>query len=171
MIIKKIKTSLFAFAIISIVGLNAQNLNVFEKKGNLTPISIHNIKTLSFLPGSIKINLKVGTPLSFSLNSVRNIHFTPTTDIESPSIKTFDKIHLFPNPAKEYLNIVLNSNNSSEVDLKIISLEGRIIYTQKLNRRENNQHTINISTWANGLYYLFINDGKTVSSNKFLKTN
>ncbi len=171
MIIKRIKSSLFAFAIIGIVGLNAQNLNVMEKEGTRVPIPVNNIRTLTFQSGNLKVNLKVGTPLSFSLENVRNINFTPTTGLTSPEIKTAGKIHLFPNPAKDNINFTVSSANESKMDLRIIALDGRTVYTQKLDRSDNNMHNVNISTWPNGIYYLFINDGKTVLSNKFIKTN
>jgi len=171
MILKTIKTSLFAIAIISSVGLCAQNLNVLQKGGSQTRIAIHNIKTLTFLQGNVNINLKAGPPLSFSLSDIRNINFTPTTDIQLPEFSKTENIHLFPNPANNYIKIILNSLVGADVELKITSLDGRIVYMQKLNSGENDQHTINVSSWANGIYYLFIQDGKNISSKKFLKTN
>lgn len=171
MIIKKLQTSLVSLVILSSLGLQAQNLNVLEKGGNKTPISINAIRSLTFPSGSLKINLKEGTPLSVSLSNVQNINFVTVTNIDSPLELLSEKINIFPNPAKDIATIHFISNDKSDVDLKIISIDGRIVYTKRLDSNETNQHSIDISSWQNGVYGVVLYTGTTIVSGKFIKTN
>jgi hypothetical protein len=176
MILKKIAGSLVAFLIFSSMGLNAQNLTVVEKGGNSTPIAITSIRSLTFPSGNLNINLKVGTPLSVSLSKVSSVHlFTITdpgviTDVELPTQPAAGKLHLYPNPASDFVTINFASNVDSDIDLKIISLEGRTVYTQKLSSAKT-LHTIDVSSLTNGIYGVYLHNGVTVYSGKFLKTN
>jgi len=171
MIIKKIQTSLVALAILSVVGINAQNLNVLDKGGNKTPIAINTIRSLTFPSGNLNINLKVGTPLTLSLSSVQNINFFIITDVTSPIDQSTGKINIYPNPAKEFTTLRFHTPEFTEYDLKIISIDGRTVHSKKLNNSDINEYTIDISSWQNGLYGVFLYDGKSVYSGKFVKTN
>lgn len=72
-----------------------------------------------------------------------------------------------PNPADEYLRIVLEGIGiTDQVRLTVIDAQGRKMMTNEYNGQAN--HTINTSHLAEGLYHLMINvnDGEFISNQK-----
>jgi hypothetical protein len=171
MLIKKGKYCFLLLAISSLTYLQAQSLNVLEKTGTNTPISINNIKSLTFQSGNLNINLKVGTSVSKALSTVRNLNFAPYTGINLPSNYKNNALQLFPNSTRDFINISYRSDNNVFLDLKIITIDGKIMHSETLNSLNINQFHLNISSWQNGLYLVLINNGFEVITGKFLKTN
>ncbi|MCE9540380.1 MAG: T9SS type A sorting domain-containing protein [Bacteroidetes bacterium] len=88
--------------------------------------------------------------------------------IDSPDSKNKNAISVYPNPANDKLYINLNSDNGSEkISYSIIDLYGRAVLENKFDRAEY----IDISSLAEGVYFIRIVDGIQVSTNKFIKIN
>ncbi len=69
-------------------------------------------------------------------------------------------ITLFPNPAKDVLNVVFSEKLSNTNNITVVDLLGKVIYT--LDNVKGVNLTINTSKIANGLYYLNVrSDNKT----------
>lgn len=77
-----------------------------------------------------------------------------------------DSIRIFPNPAGDFLNIQLNSNNSILVE--IIAMDGVIVFSKKLFDTKNNNQ-IKLIGIDKGLYVCRLNDGNRVYSLKLWK--
>lgn len=166
---KQITISLMALTVLCILGLKAQDMNVLSKGGNNTKIAINTIRSLNFNAGNLNINLKDGTPLSLALSNVRSLHFFVITDIQIPISTTNEKVQIYPNPARDMITISLSQEENYSHEIKIIAMEGRTVYSEKVSNKENNKFSIDISTWQKGLYGVIVNNGKTVYSGKFLK--
>lgn len=164
----KNKIKLLILAIFCFTGLQAQNLNLIEISGIQTPFSINNIRSLSFISGNLYVNLKVGIPFFKVLNDVRSISFEAPNGIIKPS-QTLNRLQLFPNPTSDFLNIGYQTDETTNIDLKIISIDGRVIYADILTDKSIFSHRIDISSLQNGLYFVILNNGKTVISEKFIK--
>lgn len=168
MIFKRLRTAFFALAIVSMAGLNAQNLNVLEKGGTQTSLSIHNIRSLIFQSENLNINLRVGPPVSFMLSNLRNLTFSPLTGIENPIPPAAAQLQIFPNPVQDILNINLNSDDNLTYEAKIFTIDGRVVLSQRLvNNTE--LHTLTVSSLEKGLYYLVLSNSKQIQSAKFFK--
>jgi hypothetical protein len=75
---------------------------------------------------------------------------------------------IYPNPAVNELNIVIPKNN--ELTLEIFSASGQSVMKRQIPNNEiMNQHNIDISKLAQGLYSGVLGDGKTVQNFKFIK--
>jgi hypothetical protein len=74
-----------------------------------------------------------------------------------PTIKA-DAYSVYPNPAKDVLNIKGGTN----VDVTIMNIDGRIVKSLK------NVSRVNVSDLTNGLYSVTVKDGKNVSKQKVL---
>lgn len=97
----------------------------------------------------------------------------------SPQIVTIEfakptEYLLYPNPASE--NIILYTSNSKDenIDIEITDVAGRILYRKEkiiMKNQINNETTISISNFDEGIYYLVIRDasGKLISQKKFIK--
>ncbi|MES2396446.1 MAG: T9SS type A sorting domain-containing protein [Bacteroidota bacterium] len=88
--------------------------------------------------------------------------------IDSPDSKNKNAISVYPNPANDKLYINFNSDKVSErITYSIIDLYGRAVLENKFDSAEY----IDISSLAEGVYFIRIIDGIQVSTNKFIKTN
>jgi hypothetical protein len=73
-------------------------------------------------------------------------------------------LHVFPNPANDFIIIEYELVMAGE--LRIITQDGRICYSQNLNAGKN-QLMIRINTFSPGIYIASIAQGKKVLSAKF----
>lgn len=70
----------------------------------------------------------------------------------------FDKITVYPNPAKGELHI----DNSTLEKATVYDTLGKLITTTKFTNGSNN-NTINLAGFRSGLYYLYLeNEGATI---------
>lgn len=75
---------------------------------------------------------------------------------------------IYPNPAVNELNVVIPK--SKELTLEVFSASGQSVMKKTISNNEVvNQHTIDISKLAQGLYSGVLGDGKTVQNFKFIK--
>ena len=67
-------------------------------------------------------------------------------------------ITLYPNPSSDLLNISFNSDSQSTVKIEILDVLGKKVLEENFNAQiGNNVHTIFISRFKNGLYYVNFN--------------
>ena len=79
-------------------------------------------------------------------------------------------VDLFPNPAIDKLNLLVNVTNNQPVTIHIYDIAGREVLTKKQDTKDGlNTLNFNLSTFKSGIYLLKINDGLKVSMTKFLK--
>ncbi len=76
-----------------------------------------------------------------------------------------NQLHLFPNPVKDYLNII-SDNNSHIITIEILSLNGRII---KKIAPTNCKPIINTRDLISGIYFVRITSDKGVNIEKIIK--
>ena len=108
------------------------------------------IKTRADLATSHVITKKAD--IYFDYNFPVETNFANTTfQVLSNSVITIDKsVGIYPNPAKDIINIKANSSIKS---IDIYDVQGRIIQS-KLTDEENS--TIDVSSFTNGIYFLKI---------------
>ncbi len=64
-------------------------------------------------------------------------------------------IRVFPNPANEYIQIVTEADSDKKLHFKIISPEGKMIKSDKL---DTSATRVSIENFADGIYFLLITD-------------
>ncbi|MBK9284646.1 MAG: T9SS type A sorting domain-containing protein [Sphingobacteriaceae bacterium] len=75
-----------------------------------------------------------------------------------------------PIPSTTYLKVAYNSDNESTFQLRIINIEGRLVYEDVIQSRKGyNQAFVNTENFEKGLYYLNINTNGKTQTTKFLK--
>ena len=78
--------------------------------------------------------------------------FTSAAALSNEEIKAKFGLSIYPNPVKDVLNI--NANDfSGNVAVEIIDINGREVYSQKINNL-NGLNTINLSSFSSGVYVL-----------------
>jgi len=76
-------------------------------------------------------------------------------------------IKLFPNPAMNYINITTNLISEKEMNIKILSISGTVVFHEIF--RINESVKINISNLPKGIYFLKINTNFKTGSKQFIK--
>ena len=77
---------------------------------------------------------------------------------------------LYPNPVKNNLTLLLNSNKSELLDIDIYSINGVLVAQQRLNASSGTQQlNINTSDLSNGFYVVNIKSESYNLSQKFIK--
>lgn len=78
-------------------------------------------------------------------------------------------INIYPNPATNFLNIDLSSENAQNITLNICDMSGKIIYTDILNHNGGTQNfKVPVSELASGMYFLHLNTTTGKSIQKFI---
>ena len=93
----------------------------------------------------------------------RNVLETNSVDMEY-----IESISIFPNPASDQLNIVVNASRNSQFDVTVLDAMGRtVIYKNNLNYNlGDNKLTINVKHLINGIYRINIKNNDGHESNK-----
>ena len=81
-------------------------------------------------------------------------------------VNKVSNINIYPNPSNDYVNIEVSFRKTSELDLKVIDLLGKVIY-QNNSRTKAIQFTdrIDVSKLASGTYIIYVNN----ETHKFIK--
>lgn len=79
------------------------------------------------------------------------------------------KISLAPNPVKQLLNVQILSEENTDLDLRLLDVNGRVILQRKTARP--NHLELDFTQYPNGLYFLQFHpkDGSTIETYKITK--
>jgi hypothetical protein len=123
-------------------------------------------------PKAYPVNTTTYTLVVTDGNSCTDLRaITVTVDqCVSTNFKEIDaKINIYPNPANDLINIVLDDFNLDNLDLEIIDIAGRIVLKEAF-RINNKKHikTIDASTFPAGLYFINIKGEGCFFNNKII---
>lgn len=94
----------------------------------------------------------------------------PTSVIQSNDYFTLE---ISPNPVLDKLEIALvkDNGNIGDIEFAIISLEGKIIYTNKILQQKHNffKYSIDLAEYSDGLYFVVMNIGGGKICRHFIK--
>jgi len=74
----------------------------------------------------------------------------------------------YPNPASEKVLIEMNNSKPADIQIQILSLNGRIVYNNELKRIENVTKRIDVNRYASGVYYLRFRINKDFYTRKLI---
>jgi hypothetical protein len=126
----------------------------------------------SFAPDSSLIIMSSSgmTPANGSYLWVDNLAFSGTgpTGISSAE-NTINSIALYPNPARDKINISYSVKMSGDYTMKITDISGKVINTQTVRATQgNNKLSIDIPALAAGVYSLGLSNGTQSTAHKFV---
>jgi hypothetical protein len=102
---------------------------------------------------------------------LNKLGFTYQTSTSTRWVKAPDELRLFPNPASEQVNIEwTNMDNTQPILIKIFSLNGQLILSQKFAPGESTL-VLNISELPNGLYLANVQNGPQQYNSKLIIQN
>jgi len=163
------KKTIFFLMFISlfIIG-HAQSMYINDKTGNITTIVLNSLKHLSFNSGHLIVNSKSGGAQSIVLSEIKILTFTPITGLPDDA-KDFLDFRLYPNPVGDFMSVELPKSNDNSVRIELLSLEGRVLYTQSGDSQTESAITINVSSLKQGLYLCRILNDNKINTQKFIK--
>ena len=88
---------------------------------------------------------------------VDDVLFTGWVGIDESGMSASDKVQLFPNPAKDNLNILAQIQEADNV--QVIDVSGKQAGTYKI---QNYRATINTALFADGIYFFEVRDKKNI---------
>lgn len=151
----------------STIGVQAQNLlNLHERLGTKTSFAVSTIQKLVITGGNLTVMKKDATTSTFSLTDLAHIDFVSiSTGIVKNKI--CNQFLVYPNPVKDVLNIrTLNAHSSEIQKLDIFGIDGKIVISEILNK---NLMSIPVTSLTKGVYFYRIQDGNSITVNKFIK--
>jgi|GEM_PF-1291863 len=136
-----------------------------------------NSNEIDLLPGS-SYTFKVGSlpqrsGVAIDAGPVQSVDFTQCTNAQermgannnngNSNNAAATEVKLYPNPATTELNIELTGDNST---VSIYTMDGKLLHHQTYNAGVS---TINIATFAHGIYVIKVQNGNNVQTSRFEK--
>lgn len=169
---KRVKLIVMLLLFIGLTGVHAQTkIYAKEKAGSSTAFELSSIRKLTFSNGNLMVNKADGNSSNLGLNNLRYLSFADFSTGILPILKDGEiNYRIFPNPATDEIQMSYLSENSGQLRVEIIDLQGKILHQEMiLTQNGTNTATINISRLRRGLYMCRIlsdNKSKTI---KFIK--
>lgn len=166
----RMKCCAILLLILGLAGVHAQTLYILEKTGTQTPFALANVKTMTFTGNNLNVNKKDGNTVSKALTSIQYLSFSPITGIFTPETETTSTLMLYPNPVQDVLNVAYQANDiKAVIQIEVLSIDGRVIYSESYDSQKSTLHTINVSGWQRGLYLVHIGNGTEMITKKLIK--
>ncbi len=91
-----------------------------------------------------------------------------TSDLVDDKIETRETT-IYPNPVKDELSIRLSDNKTTSADIEVYNQIGQLVLKSTTHKTGDEVIKINVHSLTEGLYFLTIRDGNSVSTHKFIK--
>lgn len=94
-------------------------------------------------------------------------YLTGQSGIEMNS--NLQNVTVFPNPAKEYLNVKFETEEAENIAFKVFDVTGKVVYTEEMHHNGGMfQHQFNISNLSEGFYMMNIETAHGKAVRKFI---
>ncbi len=105
------------------------------------------------------------TPAANTTFSNVILHWAPTivTGVNEASSEN-PSISIYPNPSNGIINVDFNNTNS----IKVINTLGVVVYDEKMEQETEGTKTIDLSGFANGIYFINVSNEKGSINHKFI---
>jgi PKD repeat protein len=123
---------------------------------------------VAFVPTSPAIvTLNTGNPINTGVSIV----YTPggiSTGIDNPvgGSAVTELVSVYPNPATDKVNVILNAAKAENMQLTLTDIHGRILFTKEISLSTGEQMiSLPVDEYTTGLYLLNISNGGSFSQN------
>ncbi len=103
-------------------------------------------------------------PTTYSVTSTSNvgactsmddIHITHCGDVAIEDLYKEYAVNVFPNPASKAISVSIEGLTNKDLNLSISNVQGQVLFAEELSTiSENYQHHVDVSQFANGLYFV-----------------
>ena len=121
-----------------------------------------NTQDISLLPKEYTINFGV-------INATTGLRIGDENNLDATESKS--TISIYPNPAKERIQINVKDNRDEESNITIFDVRGKIVSESKQNfGNDNSILQLSVSTFSSGIYFVKVENSENVYTSKFVKT-
>jgi Leucine-rich repeat (LRR) protein len=151
----------------NVVEFIFENINLAPATGN-PPVGGHGnvlfkIKTLPTLNTGDQVENKADIHFDYNAPIETNVARTTFQMLGNPDFNTDQSIVMYPNPAKNQVNI----NCDSQIDtIELFDIQGRLLHTAIVNSASA---TLDISNQSNGIYFVRITSEDGMKTEKLVK--
>lgn len=163
--LKKVK--LLVVALLTSIGVNAQNLLVTLTNANIESFAVADIQSIKFGSGVMILNELDGTINTWNIDDIDNYAFDGLTNVDKRKSITTEEINVFPNPTSDKVNINYFSTLSGDISIDVYDFNGRLI--EQLFKGKHQENTV--LTWSarqNGMVHSGKYFIKITTSNKII---
>jgi len=124
--------------------------------------------TVSYTVGQNTYSSFSGTNGSVNEGVQQPYEISVVTRLEHNEV-SLTSISVYPNPAKEYLNLKIAHNNVEEnqYTLSLCDINGKVLYVQKI---INSETKIDMNSYNTGLYFILVSiDNQLIKNFKIIK--
>ena len=100
-------------------------------------------------------------------NTSKNFEMKIATGIEDPT--TTEEIKIYPIPVTDYLNIEYKTGTEKRIYRELYSIDGKLIYNDKIEVAGEQIDRIDFSRYASGMYILQQTTGTETKTTKIIK--
>jgi len=132
-----------------------------------TPFS-NNVFRCTFYPSSYSgfNNQLFSSPTIIENSNSVSSTCTLSTTIDEETIGE-ETIFVYPNPAKEFINVEFSGLNDENISIEITDVFGKLVQ-KEISKNENQMFNLNVSSLAAGYYVLKISSGHSVIQKKII---
>lgn len=106
---------------------------------------------------------------SFSFAPRLRLDFDPTVSINEEAINESNLV-LYPNPASNSANLEYNLTNKSDVEINVVDITGKSVYSEKINSQNSGSQKLNLNTsdYNEGVYFVTLITNGTKTTKKLV---
>lgn len=123
----------------------------------------------------LRINKSDGTVVEVAITDIQKITFDNLVALPSQNqvVKQLMKMKLFPNPAREHVNIEYSLPNDGGVTLEIFNLNGQLMMTTNRGIQSAGEHYYSwpVTNIISGTYLCIITQNQEIMSKKVIIEN
>lgn len=120
----------------------------------------------------MRVNKSDGTVIEIPIADIQKLTFVDLTFLPSQQalVNKLLQMKLYPNPAKEHMNIEYKLTESGYVTLEILSLQGALLQSSPFGNQPAGDYSFKLQTsnLASGLYICIIRQNQLVVSEKMI---
>ncbi|MCF8230055.1 MAG: DUF4397 domain-containing protein [Bacteroidales bacterium] len=94
------------------------------------------------------------------------LQLTSTTSVEEEETKQIEKLNIYPNPARSFINVDFDIKNDDTVEISILDLTGKVLANYTSNESGNVRKQFNVDGMPEGLYLIRFASNDEVQTRK-----
>ena len=100
---------------------------------------------------------------------VTNLLVTTGGGAKIASDVAIDNLDIYPNPSRDVFNVTFTSDESQDLEVRIINVVGEVVYSENLNEFTG-EYTkqVDLTTYTKGIYFLEITTNTGVVNKKLI---
>lgn len=166
------KKYIFLITFASAISCSAQNLIVDANELGTQQYNLNTLQKITFTNDSMQIHLQSGQLDSWAKTDVRFMVFEDNPlyqkDIENLPLRN---IKVYPTPTEGFLTVEWITSATGMTNFELMDLNGRIVYRHSATVSYMGKQTAKFDlsqSLSNGVYFLKVNQNKTISYRKVI---